>query len=80
MFESFFEMRATPFSRDIPTADLYESNQLEEIIGRLNYAADRQLFAVMTGECGLGKPQRSEGSPINWILLAINCFIYRIRN
>ena len=55
MFESFFEMKATPFSRDIPTAELYESNQLEEIIGRLNYAAERQLFAVMTGECGLGK-------------------------
>ena len=55
MFESFFEMKATPFSRDIPTAELYESNQLQEIIGRLNYAAERQLFAVMTGECGLGK-------------------------
>lgn len=55
MFESFFEMRHTPFSRSIPTTELYESTQLEEIIGRLNYAAERQLFAVMTGECGLGK-------------------------
>ncbi|ANU12181.1 AAA family ATPase [Planococcus antarcticus DSM 14505] len=44
-----------PFSWDIPTAELYESNQLEEIIGRLNYAAELQLFAVMTAECGLGK-------------------------
>ncbi len=55
MFESFFEMGQTAFSRNIPTDELYESNQLEEIIGRLNYAAERQLFAVMTGECGLGK-------------------------
>ena len=54
-FESFLEMKATSFWRDIPTAELYESNQLEEIIGCLNYAAERQLFAVMTGECGLGK-------------------------
>lgn len=55
MFESFFDMRHTPFSRGIPTTELYESTQLEEVIGRLNYAAERQLFAVMTGECGLGK-------------------------
>lgn len=55
MFEWFFEMKATPFSHDIPIAELYESNQLEEIIGRLNYTAERQLFAVMTVECRLGK-------------------------
>lgn len=55
MFEAFYEMKKTPFSRDIPTAELYESIALEETLGRLNYAAERQLFAVMTGECGLGK-------------------------
>lgn len=55
MFETFFDMAHTPFSRDIPTDALYESSQLDEIIGRLHYAADRQLFAVMTGECGTGK-------------------------
>lgn len=55
MFEDFYGMEATPFSRDIPTAELYESPGLEEITGRLNYAAERQLFMVMTGDCGLGK-------------------------
>ncbi|WP_240189895.1 hypothetical protein [Bacillus sp. P14.5] len=55
MFESFFEMRHTPFSRNIPTTELYESTQLEKIIGRLDYAAERELLAIMTGECGLEK-------------------------
>lgn len=55
MFERFYGMKMTPFSRDIPTGELYESAGLEEILGRLNYAAERQLFAVMTGDCGLGK-------------------------
>ncbi|MDM5339059.1 ATP-binding protein [Fictibacillus enclensis] len=55
MFEAFYGMKRTPFSRDIPTTELYDSVALEEILGRLNYAAERQLFAVLTGECGLGK-------------------------
>ena len=55
MFESFYEMTHTPFSRDIPTDKLYDSSSMEEILGRLTYAAERQLFAVLTGDCGTGK-------------------------
>ncbi|EQM16571.1 hypothetical protein FJ05194_4141 [Mycobacterium tuberculosis FJ05194] len=55
MFESFYELSRTPFSRDIPTEELYQSVILEETLGRLEYAADRQLFAVITGDCGTGK-------------------------
>jgi type II secretory pathway predicted ATPase ExeA len=55
MFEPFYEMSRTPFSRDIPTEDLYQSVMLEEMLGRLEYAAERQLFAVITGDCGTGK-------------------------
>ena len=55
MFEDFYGLNRTPFSRDIPTNELYESILLEEIIGRLEYAAKRQLFAVVTGDCGTGK-------------------------
>ncbi len=55
MFESFYEMTSTPFSRDIPTDKLYDSSSMEEILGRLIYAAERQLFAVLTGDCGTGK-------------------------
>lgn len=55
MFEAFYDLSHTPFSRDIPTDQLYPSIMLEETLGRLNYAAQRQLFAVVTGDCGTGK-------------------------
>ena len=55
MFESFYGLDRSPFSRDIPTSELYESVTLEETLGRLAYAAQRQWFAVVTGDCGTGK-------------------------
>jgi type II secretory pathway predicted ATPase ExeA len=55
MFEGFFEMENTPFTRDVPTDRLYVSAQTEDAIGRLKYAADRQLFAVVTADPGCGK-------------------------
>ena len=55
MFESFYGFARTPFARDIPTDELFCSDQLQETIGRLTYAAERQLFALVTGECGTGK-------------------------
>lgn len=55
MFEAFFGMNKTPFSRNLPTTELYQSQTMNEVIGRLQFAAERQLFAVVTGECGTGK-------------------------
>lgn len=55
MIEDFYILTNTPFTRDIPTAELYASVSTEEILGRLKHAAKRQLFAVMTGDCGTGK-------------------------
>jgi len=55
VFESFYGLARTPFARDIPTRELYCSEQLQEALGRLTYAAERQLFALVTGECGTGK-------------------------
>jgi type II secretory pathway predicted ATPase ExeA len=55
MFEEFYGFGHTPFTRDIPTGELYLSSRLEEILSRLEYAAERQLFAVVTGDCGTGK-------------------------
>lgn len=55
MFETFYALSRTPFSRDMPTEELYQSVMLEEMLGRLEYAAERQLFAVITGDCGTGK-------------------------
>lgn len=55
MFEVFYGLRQTPFARDIPTGEMYLPVTLEETLGRLEYAAERQLFAVITGDCGTGK-------------------------
>jgi general secretion pathway protein A len=55
VFETFYGLAKTPFSRDIPTDQLYQSLLQEETLGRLEYAAERQLFAVVTGDCGTGK-------------------------
>lgn len=55
MYESFYEMPNTPFVRDIPAGELYESRAMSDALGRLAYAADRQLFAVVTGDAGCGK-------------------------
>jgi len=55
MFEAFYGFTHVPFSRDIPTDQLYPALIMEEIIGRLRYAAERQWFVVITGDCGTGK-------------------------
>ena len=55
MYESFFGMEHTPFSRDTAVESLYTSHSMEETLGRLRYAADRQLFAVVTSDPGCGK-------------------------
>lgn len=55
MFEPFYEMVNTPFTRDVPTNKLYDSPTMQEVLGRLKYTAERQLFAVLTGDCGTGK-------------------------
>jgi type II secretory pathway predicted ATPase ExeA len=55
MYETFFEMSHTPFTRDVPIGELYESPYVADAIGRLTYAADRQLFAVVTADAGCGK-------------------------
>ena len=55
MYESFFHMQHTPFSRDVPAESLYESPAIADALGRLAYAADRQLFAVVTADAGCGK-------------------------
>ena len=55
MYEQFFEMEHTPFSRDVPADQLYESPYVADALGRLSYAADNQLFAVVTSDAGCGK-------------------------
>lgn len=55
MFESFYGFSRTPFTRNIPVGELYQSVLLEETLGRLEYAAERRWFVVITGDCGTGK-------------------------
>ena len=55
MYETFFEMGNTPFVRDVPPSQLYESQAMADALGRLSYTADRQLFAVVTADAGCGK-------------------------
>lgn len=55
MYEAFYEMKHTPFTRDIPPEQLYESPAMADTLGRLSYVADRQLFAVVTADAGCGK-------------------------
>ena len=55
MFEEFYGFSHTPFTRAIPTGELYPSFMMEEILGRLEHAAKSRLFAVVTGDSGTGK-------------------------
>jgi len=55
MFEAFFEMKYTPFAKNLPVEALFESREMEDTLGRLTYAADHQLFAIVTANAGCGK-------------------------
>jgi type II secretory pathway predicted ATPase ExeA len=65
MYSDHFGFRNTPFTRDIPTHELFRSSDIDEVVGRLVYAAEQQLFAVVTGNPGSGMNipmRRSRGS------------------
>jgi len=55
LFEDFYSLKNTPFTRDIPVESLFNSNVVAEVMSRLEFVADRQLFALVVGECGTGK-------------------------
>jgi type II secretory pathway predicted ATPase ExeA len=55
LFEDFYSLSNTPFTKDIPVGSLYNSNVVEEVMSRLEFVADRQQFAIVVGECGTGK-------------------------
>lgn len=55
MYEKYFKMEHTPFTRNVPDDRLYESQAIHETLGRLAYVADHQLFAVVTADSGCGK-------------------------
>lgn len=55
MYEGFYRLSKTPFSRDIPCDSLYAPPAFSEVIRRMEYVAKNRRFAVITGECGTGK-------------------------
>lgn len=55
MYEEFFEMANTPFTRGIPVEMLYRDRDTDEVYNRLVYAAKKQLFAILVGDAGTGK-------------------------
>lgn len=55
MYEAFFEMENTPFTRDIPADRLYRSPKINDAVGRLTYVTDKRKFAVVTAKSGCGK-------------------------
>ncbi len=55
MYKAFYAMKHNPFVRDIPAKALFEPHWMTEALGRLCYAAGRQLFVVVTSDPGCGK-------------------------
>lgn len=55
MYEDFYQLRRTPFTRDIPSGSMYMPPALSEVLARMEYASEKHLFAVLTGDCGTGK-------------------------
>ena len=54
MYKSFFEMDRTPFLQSLPVSELYADTDTTEIYNRLIYMAQRQFFAVLVGDTGMG--------------------------
>lgn len=54
LFEHF-GFTHTPFTQDVPTASLLETPSTEVIQTKLRMAAERKLFAVLSGGIGTGK-------------------------
>jgi type II secretory pathway predicted ATPase ExeA len=55
MYEAFFHLECTPFSRGLRPEQLMSTPAMEEAGARLNYAARARGFVVLTGAVGAGK-------------------------
>jgi general secretion pathway protein A len=51
----YYGFSQTPFSRSIPTKDLFPARGHQEIQGRLTFALQERLPALITGDIGTGK-------------------------
>jgi len=55
MFEAFFSLTGTPFSRCVPVDQMLDTESRKEMLGRLAYVARTRAFGVFTGDAGSGK-------------------------
>lgn len=55
VFESFFGLQYTPFTREIPVQNLYLTRSHQEALSRLRYIVQRRQFMLLTGDPGVGK-------------------------
>ena len=55
MIETFYGFTKTPFTKEVTEEAFFENEQIAEILARLHYAASKQWFALLTGDCGTGK-------------------------
>ena len=55
MFEVFYSCVRPPFGRDLLVAELCLTVSHNEMLARMQYAAERRLFALCTCEGGAGK-------------------------
>jgi len=53
--ESHFNLRRSPFARDLPPGALYLPRGAQELLSRLEFAAANRNFVVVTGDVGVGK-------------------------
>ena len=56
MIEEYYEFKKSPFTRQMTEDALFLTEEYEEILARLQYAARKQWFALLTGDCGTGFP------------------------
>lgn len=55
MYKPFYNLIKPPFSKGMPSSDLFMSEGMEEILSRLIYVVNNKMFATVSGECGTGK-------------------------
>jgi hypothetical protein len=62
MFQQFYGFSRNPFSKTIPTADLFPTAGQAELAGRLTYLLQESGFGLVTGEIGSGKSTATSSS------------------
>jgi general secretion pathway protein A len=55
MIRQFFNWDRTPFTKEIPTSQLYPSTSFQQCVARLHYMVRTRSFGCVTGEIGAGK-------------------------